>query len=83
MGSQSMAAAITISDPLPTSVPCLETNGSNWVIFSMCFQEAMEANQKWGHFDGTTLCPVPKDTLKPTTDKVKAGEAWDQDENIA
>ena len=78
-----MATAITISDPLPTSVPHLETNGSNWAIFSMRFQEAMEANQKWGHFDGTTTRPVPADTAKPTPDEVKAGAAWDQDENMA
>ena len=78
-----MAAAITISDPLPTSVPRLETNGSNWAIFSMRFQEAMEANQKWGHFDGTATRPVPADAAKPTPDEVKAGAAWDQDENIA
>ena len=83
MGLQSMAAAITISDPLPTSVPHLETNGSKWAIFSMRFQEAMEANNKWGQFDGTTTCPVPADTAKPTPDEVKAGAAWDQDENVA
>ena len=77
-----MAAAITISDPLPTSVPRLETNGSNWAIFSMRFQEAMEANQKWGHFDSTATCPVPADASKPTPDEFKAGVAWDQDENV-
>jgi hypothetical protein len=43
-----MAAATTMKDPLPTSVPHLEPTGPNWPIFSMRFQEAMEANQKWG-----------------------------------
>ena len=78
-----MAAAITISDPLPTSIPHLETNSSNWAIYSMRFQEAMEANQRWGHFDGTASHPAPADAAKPTPDEVKAGAAWDQDENIA
>ena len=78
-----MAAAITMNDPLPTSVPCLKPNGSNWAIFSMRFQEAMEANQKWGHFDGSTACPVPADPSKPTDDEKKAMAAWDLDETVS
>ena len=78
-----MAAAITMNDPLPTSVPRLEPNGSNWAIFSMRFQEAMEANQKWGHFDGSTAHPVPADPSKPTDDEKKAMAAWDLDETIS
>ena len=49
----------------------------------MRFQEAMEANQKWGHFNGTTTCPVPADAAKPTPNEVRAGAAWDQDESVA
>ena len=78
-----MAAAITMNDPLPTSVPCLKPNGSNWAIFSMWFQEAMEANQKWGHFDGFTACPVPADPSKPTDDEKKAMATWDLDETLS
>jgi len=40
-----MAAATTMNDPLPTSVPRLDPTGSNWAIFSMRFQEAMEATR--------------------------------------
>ena len=61
-----MAAGSTMNDPLPTSVPRLESTGSNWAILSMWFQEVMEANQKWGHFDGSTKHPVPADENKPT-----------------
>ncbi|KAI9459736.1 hypothetical protein BJY52DRAFT_1186356 [Lactarius psammicola] len=39
------AIPAAMNDPLPTSVPCLDPTGSNWAIFSMRFQEAMEANQ--------------------------------------
>ena len=78
-----MATAITMNDPLPTSVPRLKPNGSNWAIFSMRFQEAMEANQKWGHFDGSTARPVPADPSKPTDDEKKAMAAWDLDETVS
>ena len=72
-----------MSDPNANSVPHLEPNGSNWAIFSMCFQEAMEANLKWSHFDGSATRPVPKDAKNPTDDEKKSGLAWDQDEVMA
>ena len=72
-----------MSDPYTNSIPCLKPNGSNWVIFSMHFQEAMEANLKWSHFDGSATCPVPKDAKNPTDDKKKSRLAWDQDEVMA
>ena len=72
-----------MSDPYAISVPRLEPNGSNWVIFSMRFQEAMEANLKWSHFDGSATRPVPKDAKNPTDDEKKSGLAWDQDEVMA
>jgi len=75
--------AATISDPLPTTLPRLEPAGSNWAIFSMHFQEAMEANQKWQHFNGTSAHPVPVDDKNPTNVEAKAMAAWDQDETVA
>ena len=72
-----------MSDPYANSVPRLEPNGSNWAIFSMRFQEAMEANLKWSHFDGSATRPVPKDAKNPTDDEKKSGLAWDQDEVMA
>jgi hypothetical protein len=67
-----MPTSNPMSDPYATSVPRLEPTGSNWVIFSMRFQEAMEANQKWGHFDGSATRPAPTDDKNPTDDKTKA-----------
>ena len=72
-----------MSNPYANSVPRLEPNGSNWAIFSMRFQEAMEANLKWSHFDSSATRPVPKDAKNPTDDKKKSGLAWDQDEVMA
>ena len=43
----------------------------------------MEANLRWGHFDGTTPCPTPQDPSAPTTDEIKAREACNQDKNVA
>src|SRR6266404_9315793 len=82
MGPGLTAMAATISDPLPTTLPRLEPTGSNWAIFSMRFQEAMEANQKWRHFDGTSARPVPVDDKNPTDVEAKAMAAWDQDETV-
>ena len=70
-------------NPYANSVPHLKPNGSNWVIFSICFQEAMEANLKWSHFDSSATCPVPKDAKNPTDDENKSRLAWDQDEVMA
>ena len=72
-----------MSDPYANSVPHLEPNGSNWAIFSMRFQEAMEDNLKWSHFDGSATCPVLKDAKNPTDGKNKSRLAWDQDKVMA
>jgi hypothetical protein len=72
-----------MSDPLATSIPRLDTTGSNWAIFSMRFQEAMEANWKWSHFTGSPGRPVPADPNNITTDETKAIDEWDQDEVVA
>jgi hypothetical protein len=56
-----------MSDPYATSVPRLEPTRSNWAIFSMWFQEAMEANQKWSHFTGTPNRPAPADAKNVDT----------------
>ncbi len=49
-----LTATNNMSDPLPTSIPHLEPNRSNWAIFSMHFQEVMEANRS-----GDTLMARP------------------------
>jgi hypothetical protein len=88
MGPDAMAATSTLSEhslpaTLSLSIPRLETNGSNWATFSMHFQEVMEASQKWGHFDGSTPHPVPKDPAAPTADEKKELTAWDHAEAVS
>ncbi|PPQ83632.1 hypothetical protein CVT26_000950 [Gymnopilus dilepis] len=51
-------ATTSLSDSLPTSVPKLDASGVNWVIFSVRFQDAVEAKGFWGHFDGSVPRPV-------------------------
>jgi hypothetical protein len=78
-----MAASVTESLPITIpNVPCLEPSSSNWAIFSMCFQEAMQANQKWGHFDGMSVHPVPKDLNAPEATEVKEMANWDHSKTI-
>jgi len=69
-------------EQLPSNIPHLETDGLNWAIFIMCFQEVMQANQKWGHFDGSSTCPIPANANKPTNDKKAAMADWDHEESI-
>jgi hypothetical protein len=49
----------------------------------MRFQEAMEANQKWGHFDGSTAHPVLADTAAIEAEEKVAMATWDQDEVVS
>jgi len=63
------------SEPtLPSTVPRLESDGSNWPIFNLHFQYAVEEKGFWGHFDGTTTRPSPTDMLSSPT---AAQTAWD------
>ena len=61
-----MSNATALADTLPSSIPKLDSSGMNWAIFSLCFQDAIEAKGYWGHFDGTTpqLDPVAMATTK-------------------
>jgi len=54
--------ATSLADTLPSSVPKLDTSGLNWAVFSLHFQDAIEAKGYWGHFHGTSEHPV---ALKP------------------
>ena len=83
MGPSTMATAITDSVPITLSnVPCLEPSSVNWAIFTLCFQKAMKANQKWGHFNGSITCPIPANVDKPTNDKKTAMADWDRSESV-
>jgi len=59
-------------------MPKLDPSGQNWAIFSVRFQDAMEAKGFWGHFDGSDLCLT---LSSPATDAEIAAEAqWVKDE---
>ncbi len=77
-----MSVTITsLSDTLPSSVPKLDATGVNWAIFFVRFQDAVEAKGFWGHFDGTSVCPVL--STPPTADETAAKNQWEKDERSA
>jgi hypothetical protein len=43
----------------------------------------MEANRKWGHFDGSSTRPTAADLDKPTDEEKAAQAEWDQNETVA
>ena len=77
-----MSSPATIKQ-LPANIPQLEPDGSNWAIFTGRFREAMQATRRWPHFDGTSTCPSPKVTNKPTDDEKKEIEKWEHADNAA
>ena len=52
-----------------SSVPKLETNGSNWIIFQTRLKWALEDKRVFGHLDGTAIKPA--DTEKDEEKKEK------------
>ncbi|KAF8808860.1 hypothetical protein BYT27DRAFT_7095896 [Phlegmacium glaucopus] len=52
-----MSINTPLSDSLPLSIMKLDSSGLNWAIFSVCFQDAIEAKGFWGHFNGTSPHP--------------------------
>ena len=81
-----MSATVTtasLSDALPSTVPKLDSSGTNWAIFIFRFQDAVEAKGYWGHFDGTLACPTAANVASPTNTKKNAMTQWDKDERSA
>jgi hypothetical protein len=62
---------------LPSNIPHLKTDGSNWAIFIIWFWEAMQATRRWPYFEGTVFCPTMKDLSKVTEAEKKATEEWE------
>ena len=61
-------------EQLPSNIPHLKTDSSNWAIFIMRFREAMQATCRWPYFKGTVSCPTVKDPSKVTdAENVTAG----------
>ena len=77
----SSVTATALADTLPSSIPKLDASGLNWAIFSLRFQDAVEAKGYWGHFDATEPRPVP--TTSPSTEELAAVAQWDKDERSA
>jgi len=84
----SAITATALADILPSSVPKLEASGLNWMIFSLHFQDAVEAKGYWGHFDGTTPRPIvakPEDapTAAKTTETTATQSVASSAEELA
>ena len=78
--------ATSLSDSLPSSIPKLDSTGINWAIFSVRFQDAVEAKGFWGHFDGSTPRPAVISVTTAegaTTVDPAAVDQWDKDERSA
>jgi len=65
---------------LLTAIPHLQNDTSNWAIFAMRFRKAMEAMHRWGHFDGTTMCPVLKDAAHLTNAESQTIKEWEKED---
>jgi len=58
-----------------SSVPKLETNGSNWIIFQIRLKWALEEKQVFGHLAGTTKKPA-------STEPAEKQEEWQTSSNF-
>ncbi|KAJ3492715.1 hypothetical protein NLJ89_g11176 [Agrocybe chaxingu] len=77
----------SLSDSLPSSIPKLNATGLNWAIFSVRFQDAIEAKGFWGHFDSSTPRPLVVSVTAANGTMTTTGEAeevqWLKDERSA
>jgi hypothetical protein len=64
-------------------IPHLNPDGTNWAMFCMCFEEAMDTTGCWGYFDGTEKCLVPADEDNPTSNKEEAIQRWIKGDKFA
>ena len=71
-------ATASLNDTLPSSVPKLDATGLNWAVFSLCFEDAVQAKGFWGHFSGTTPSPSPALQSAPTAEERAAIEKWEK-----
>ena len=69
---------LATSDILPSSVPKLLPTGLNWTVFSIRFQETIEAKGFWGHFDGTS--PEPTVSSPPAAGEQEVLDQWMKNE---
>jgi len=64
-----------LSDSLPSSVPKLDPSGLSWAVFSLRFQDVVEAKGFWDHFDGTSVRPTLTVTATPAAGGAAAAAA--------
>jgi hypothetical protein len=69
-------------EQLPTEIPYLDYDGTNWAIFSMHFRKAMQATHRWGHFDGTRPRPSAKDPSAPIDAEREAQKCWEHEDIV-
>ena len=96
--STASVTTTSLSDTLPSSIPKLDASGINWAIFSVRFQDAIEAKGFWNHFDGTikrpeqTYTPIVTasdgaktggDDITPADELAKLQLQWDKDKRSA
>ncbi|KIJ91986.1 hypothetical protein K443DRAFT_13950 [Laccaria amethystina LaAM-08-1] len=76
-------ATASLNDTLPSSIPKLDATGLNWAVFSLRFEDAVQAKGFWGHFSGTTPCPTATIESAPTADELAAIEKWEKARDYA
>jgi hypothetical protein len=72
------STATALANTLPLSIPRLDASGLNWAVFSLRFQDAVEAKGFWGHFDGSDEKPTM--TIPYSAAEI---EKWEKDERSA
>ena|SRR6266851_3707656 len=82
MTTSTTSTPTTAIEQLPSNIPHLETDGSNWAIFIVQFREAMQATCHWPVFKGTISVPTVKDPSKISEAKKKEIKAWEHN-NLA
>ncbi|KIY43329.1 hypothetical protein FISHEDRAFT_53192 [Fistulina hepatica ATCC 64428] len=70
-----MSTTTLVTDTLPSDVPKVDIQGTNWPIFALRFEDAMYGKGLWGHFDGSAVCPDDTEDNKDAVVKWKAQEA--------
>ncbi|KAF8834454.1 hypothetical protein BDN67DRAFT_871085, partial [Paxillus ammoniavirescens] len=71
------------TDSLLSNVPKLNVKGTNWVIFTFCFQVAIEAKDLWKQFDGLISQPVAATTSPLMEAETAANALWHKHESQA
>jgi len=76
-----MSSVTALSDSLPSSVPKLDSSGTNWAIFKYRFKDSVDAKGFWGHFDGSSVKPLLTAT-RPATAAAAAADTTYDDQRI-